>query len=194
MATDSPRPVIDLPTDPREPTAAGSQMLLLGRRIRHARTEKGLTLDELGQLVGSTASQLSLVENGRREPRLSLLQSLAAALGTTTTDLLDAAPPSRRAALEIDLDRAQGTATYAALGLPTVRPAKNLSTEALEALVGLHRELARTGRRRHRDARGGPPGHDGAAPVDARAQQPPARDRDRRRGPGAAGRATPRAP
>ena len=118
-------------------------MLLLGRRIRHARTEKGLTLDELGQLVGSTASQLSLVENGRREPRLSLLQSLASALGTTTTDLLDAAPPSRRAALEIDLDRAQGTATYAALGLPTVRPAKNLSTEALEALVGLHRELAR---------------------------------------------------
>ena len=143
MATDSPRPVIDLPSDPREPAAAGSQMLLLGRRIRHARTERGLTLDELGQLVGSTASQLSLVENGRREPRLSLLQSLAAALGTTTTDLLDAAPPSRRAALEIDLDRAQGTATYAALGLPTVRPAKNLSTEALEALVGLHRELAR---------------------------------------------------
>ncbi|WP_082516285.1 helix-turn-helix domain-containing protein [Cellulomonas sp. Leaf395] len=143
MAIDSPRPVIDLPSDPREPTAAGSQMLLLGRRIRHARTERGLTLDELGQLVGSTASQLSLVENGRREPRLSLLQSLAAALGTTTTDLLDAAPPSRRAALEIDLDRAQGTATYAALGLPTVRPAKNLSTEALEALVGLHRELAR---------------------------------------------------
>ena len=110
MATDSPRPVIDLPTEPREPAESGSQMLLLGRRIRHARTEKGLTLDELGQLVGSTASQLSLVENGRREPRLSLLQSLAAALGTTTTDLLDAAPPSRRAALEIDLDRAQGTA------------------------------------------------------------------------------------
>ena len=101
MASDSARPVIDLPTDPREPAADGSQMLLLGRRIRHARTEKGLTLDELGQQVGSTASQLSLVENGRREPRLSLLQALASALGTTTTDLLDAAPPSRRAALEI---------------------------------------------------------------------------------------------
>ncbi|MEZ0447977.1 helix-turn-helix domain-containing protein [Cellulomonas sp. ICMP 17802] len=116
---------------------------MLGRRIRHARTARGLTLDELGRQVGSTASQLSLVENGRREPRLSLLQSLATALGTTTTDLLDAAPPSRRAALEIELDRAQGTGTYAALGLPTVRPAKNLPTETLEALVGLHRELAR---------------------------------------------------
>jgi XRE family transcriptional regulator, fatty acid utilization regulator len=127
MATDSPRPVIDLPTEPREPAESGSQMLLLGRRIRHARTERGLTLDELGQRVGSTASQLSLVENGRREPRLSLLQSLASALGTTTTDLLDSAPPSRRAALEIELDRAQGTATYAALGLPTVWPPTSAS-------------------------------------------------------------------
>lgn len=143
MAMSSLRPVIDLPADPRGSATPGSRLLMLGRRIRHARTERGLTLDELGRQVGSTASQLSLVENGRREPRLSLLQSLADALGTTTTDLLDSTPPSRRAALEIQLDQAQGSGAYAALGLPTVRAAKNLPTEALEALVGLHRELAR---------------------------------------------------
>lgn len=143
MPTQSPRPVIDLPTDQRTATGSGTQMLMLGRRIRHARTQRGLTLDELGRQVGSTASQLSLVENGRREPRLSLLQAIAGALGTTTTELLDTAPPSRRAELEVELDRAQGSSSYVALGLPAVRPAKNLSTDALEALVGLHRELAR---------------------------------------------------
>ncbi len=143
MTTSSERPVIDIPTSARGDAPAGSQLLMLGRRIRHARTARGLTLDELGRQAGTTASQLSLVENGRREPRLSLLQALATALGTTTNELLDPAPPTRRAELEVELDRAQQTATYAALGLPAVRSSKNLPTEALEALVGLHTELAR---------------------------------------------------
>ncbi|KGM11233.1 helix-turn-helix transcriptional regulator [Cellulomonas carbonis] len=136
------RAIIAIPDDPRPVPATGG-LLTLGRRIRHLRTQRGLTLDQLGSAVGTTASQLSLVENGRREPRLTLLQRVAEALGTTTTDLLAEEPPSRRAALEIELERAQASALYAGLHLPAVRPGRTLPTEALEALVGLHRELAR---------------------------------------------------
>ena len=118
-------------------------LITLGRRIRHLRRAKGLTLEALGVLVGRSASQLSLLENGRREPRLSVLQSLAAALGVSTTDLLGPEPPSRRAGLEIALERAQRRESYAGLGLPIVRPGARLSTEVLESLVGLHAELAR---------------------------------------------------
>jgi len=117
--------------------------LTLGRRVRHLRTARGLTLEALGQRVGVTPSLLSLVENGRREPRLALLRSLADALDVTVADLLDAEPPSRRAALEIALDRAQRTAGFERLALPTVRPGRQLPLPVLEQLVGLHDELAR---------------------------------------------------
>ncbi|NKY39644.1 helix-turn-helix transcriptional regulator [Cellulomonas septica] len=117
--------------------------LTLGRRLRHARTARGMTLDQLGKAVGVTPSLLSLVENGRREPRLALLRDLADALGVTVPDLLDDEPPTRRAALEIALDRAQQTPEFAQLGLPTVRPNRSLPTPVLEQLVGLHTELTR---------------------------------------------------
>jgi predicted transcriptional regulator len=83
------------------------------------------------------------MENGKREPRLSLLSAIADRLGVTVADLLDTAPPSERAALEIELDRAQTGAVYAELGLPRVRPGKSMGDDTLRALVGLHRELAR---------------------------------------------------
>lgn len=134
-------PVIDVQQPQDAP--AGSDLLTLGRRIRHYRTDRGMTLDRLGSLTGTTASQLSLVENGHREPRLSLLGAVASALDVGVADLLSVEPPSRRAALEIALEQAQRSGVYASLGLPTVRPSKALPTEALEALVGLHTELAR---------------------------------------------------
>jgi predicted transcriptional regulator/transcriptional regulator with XRE-family HTH domain len=134
-------PVIDVQQPQDAP--AGSDLLTLGRRIRHYRTDRGMTLDRLGSLTGTTASQLSLVENGHREPRLSLLGAVASALDVGVADLLSVEPPSRRAALEIALEQAQRSGVYAGLGLPTVRPSKALPTEALEALVGLHTELAR---------------------------------------------------
>ena len=138
------RPIITLP-DPNhdEDVPAAGDLLTLGRRIRHFRAERGLTLEQLATAVGSTASQLSLVENGHREPRLTLLQAIAPALGVGMADLLSNQPPSRRAALEIALDQAQRTSVYTALGLPDVRPSRTLPTEALEALVGLHTELSR---------------------------------------------------
>lgn len=121
----------------------GADLLTLGRRIRHARQRAGLTLAQVGEAVGAAPSALSLIENGHREPRLSLLQQLAAALRVPLSELLGEEPPSRRAALEIALQRAQRTSRYQALGLPSIRPGKGVSTDVLEALVGLHEELDR---------------------------------------------------
>lgn len=117
--------------------------LAVGRQIRHHRMSAGLTLDALGAQVGTAASQLSLIENGKREPRLGLLQAIADALGLELTTLLTAEPPSRRDALEITLSEAQAGQLYRELGLPEVRSSKKIPMEALEALVGLHAELTR---------------------------------------------------
>jgi transcriptional regulator with XRE-family HTH domain/predicted transcriptional regulator len=118
----------------------------LGQRVRHFRNARNLTLDQLGAAVGIAPSQLSLVENGKREPRLSLLTSIASALEVELAELLDESPPNGRAALEIQLQRAQGSPTYAALGLPVLRPSRAMSDEVLTALIGLHAELERRAR------------------------------------------------
>ena len=118
-------------------------LITLGRRIRHARTARGLTLEALGERIGSAPSLLSLVENGRREPRLTLLRTIADALDVRLGDLLADEPPSRRAELEIALERAQRGPLFGALGLPAVRPSQKLPMPVLEQLVGLHAELAR---------------------------------------------------
>ncbi|MFB2555099.1 helix-turn-helix domain-containing protein [Herbiconiux liangxiaofengii] len=118
-------------------------LITLGRRIRHHRKQLGLTLDQLGERVGVVGSQLSLIENGRREPKLSLLQALAVQLGSSVTDLLNGEAPDARTALEIELARAQQGPLYASLGLPAVPASRSLPLETLESLVGLHRELLR---------------------------------------------------
>ncbi len=64
----------------------------LGRRIRHFRTKGGLTLEELGEITGTAPSQLSMVENGHREPRLSLLEATQQPWSVTASDLLAAEP------------------------------------------------------------------------------------------------------
>lgn len=124
----------------------GLDRLLLGKRIRHFRARAGLTLDGLGERVGVVGSQLSLIENGRREPRLSLLQAIARELDVDPAELLSAEAPDHRSALEIELERAQRSPLYRQLNLPHVRAPRTLNDEALESLVGMHRELQRRSR------------------------------------------------
>ncbi len=119
------------------------QLSTLGHRIRHQRVSHGFTLDELGEKVGVAGSQLSLIENGKREPKLSLLQAIASATGVAVTDLLSNEPPNRRAALEIELERAQSSPVFRQLGIPPVRVTKGLSDDTIESVLGLHRELQR---------------------------------------------------
>ena len=132
------------PTDSR---SGNADTVTLGQRIRHLRRTRGLTLADLAGQVGAASSALSMIENGRREPRLSQLQSLAAALDVPVEELLRPEPPSRRAALEIALDRAQREPSFASLGVPSLRPSPRIPTDVLEHVVALHDEL------RRRDAR-----------------------------------------
>lgn len=118
-------------------------LVTLGQRLRHLRKSKNLTLEQLSAAVGRAPSQLSLIENGKREPKLSVLQAIAGALGVQMQDLLRPEAPTRRAGLEIELAHFQRSPAYGNLGLPLVRGGRRLPADALESLVGLHRELSR---------------------------------------------------
>jgi predicted transcriptional regulator/transcriptional regulator with XRE-family HTH domain len=121
----------------------GLDLATFGQRLRHARRARGLTLADLGSRVDRAPSVLSLIENGQREPKLSLIEQLAAALSVPVSDLLSKTPPSRRAQLEIALDEAQHDPVYAELGLPPLKVGARVPTDVLEHLVALYTELRR---------------------------------------------------
>ena len=123
-----------------------SDLSTLGQRIRHFRVAHGLTLDELGIAVGIAGSQLSLMENGKREPRLSLLNKIAQTLDIAVGDLLSDEPPSLRAELEIKVTQLQQGALYSSLGLPALRINRGMSDDTLRVIAGLHTEVARRAR------------------------------------------------
>src|SRR5271170_7615420 len=119
----------------------GIDLATFGQRLRHLRRMRGLTLTELGERVGRAPSALSLLENGRREPKLSLIEQLASILSVPTAELLSRQPPSRRAQLEIALADAQQDPSYRRLGLPQLRIGPRVPTEVLEHLVAVAAEL-----------------------------------------------------
>ncbi len=116
---------------------------VFGQRLRHFRRSRGLTLAELGERVGRAPSALSVLENGHRQPKLSLIEALAAALSVPPAELMRAQPPSRRAQLELALAEAQRDPAYAKLHPPSLRVGARVPTEVLEYLVWLHAELHR---------------------------------------------------
>jgi XRE family transcriptional regulator, fatty acid utilization regulator len=122
---------------------AGLDLVLFGQRLRHIRRSRGLTLAELGERVDRAPSVLSLLENGRREPKLSQIEALATALGVSADDLMRREAPSRRAQLEIALAEAQRDPVYARLGLPYLRPGPRVPSEVIEHVLALHEEVRR---------------------------------------------------
>src|ERR1700677_1290104 len=121
--------------------ADGIDLTTFGQRLRHLRRARGLTLSELGERVGRAPSALSLFENGRGEPKLSLIEQLAAALSVPVSELLSRQPPSRRAQLEIALTDAQQDPSYRRLGLPQLKVGARVPTDVLEHLVAVAAEL-----------------------------------------------------
>jgi predicted transcriptional regulator/DNA-binding XRE family transcriptional regulator len=102
-----------------------------------------MTLEELAAAVDRAPSQLSMIENGKREPRLTLLRTIAAALGSSVDALLEAEPLDERAGMEIALERAMRGQTFRALGIAPFRVSRSLSDDALRALLTLHSEIER---------------------------------------------------
>jgi len=120
--------------------------LVFGRRLRHLRREAGLTLKELGRAVGKGAPYLSQIETGRREPTLTLINALGAALSVSPTELIEPRPASRRDELEIALQRAQADPLWSdALKLPALTPSTRMPTAVLDALVRLFDEAKHRG-------------------------------------------------
>ncbi|WP_248242096.1 helix-turn-helix transcriptional regulator [Microbacterium kunmingense] len=117
--------------------------LTIGRRIRQLRTARGMTLDDLAAAVERVPSQLSMIENGRREPKLTLLRQIARALGTSLDALLESEPLDERATMEIALERAMKGQTFQALGITPFRIGKTVPDGALRAMLALQGEIER---------------------------------------------------
>ncbi|HHC09309.1 MAG TPA: helix-turn-helix domain-containing protein [Actinobacteria bacterium] len=115
--------------------------LVFGRRVRHYRKVRGLTLDELSRRVGKPAPYLSMLENGKKEPRLGLINDLAVALDVPVGDLLEPEAPTPRDRLEVEIERIQRDQAYRELGLPYLKPSARIPDVALEHIVRLYAEL-----------------------------------------------------
>ncbi len=122
-------------------TENGLDLSMFGQRLRHARRASGLTLAQLGERVGRAPSVLSLIENGKREPKLSLIEALAGALSVPAEELMRRRPPTRRAELEIALEEAQRDPVYAELGLPYVRAGARVPSDIIEHVIALYTAL-----------------------------------------------------
>ncbi len=138
-----------------------------------------MTLEALGATVGRPPSYLSQLENGHREPRLSTVNELAAALGCRPVDLLSATPPNRRAELEVALAHMQADPRYQALRLPHLRPTARLDDVALEHLVALYQRMTEMSASSPARPPGGPAG--GTGELGARAANAAMRDEMRKR-------------
>lgn len=115
--------------------------VLLGERIRHTRRKQGMTLAQLAKGVDRATSLMSQIENGKREPKLSLLQAIARQLGVSIEYLMKQEAPSERSALIMELNHYQHQPAYSASGLPVVNITRQTPTENIRAIVGLHRRL-----------------------------------------------------
>ena len=60
----------------------------LGKRIKHFGEQKGISQDELGNVVWVNNVHISNIETGKKAPSIDLLIELANALGISTDDLL----------------------------------------------------------------------------------------------------------
>ncbi|HEY1626207.1 MAG TPA: helix-turn-helix domain-containing protein [Streptosporangiaceae bacterium] len=145
-------------------------LVTFGQRLRHLRRARGLTLGELGERVGKAPSVLSLLENGKREPKLSLIEELASALSVPVSELVSHQPPSRRAQLEIAVGQAQQDPSYRRLGLPQLKIGARVPTDVLEHLAAVAAAL------RAQESR------PAATPEDARAANAALREAQRERG------------
>jgi transcriptional regulator with XRE-family HTH domain len=75
-------PVAEMDADIRDLSLSA-----LGRRIRHLRQERRMTLQELAEATGLSSSMISLVERGRTSPSIGSLVVIASAFRVPIGDL-----------------------------------------------------------------------------------------------------------
>ena len=118
----------------------------LGDLVKKARTEKGLTQAALAEKVdGLTASDVSKIERGEKEPAQDVLKQMAKVLGVTQKSLLDAATGSGKTAKAKTTSSKTGTAAKKTSSAKTASTVKDtIDTQKLTAtekkLVQLYRK------------------------------------------------------
>ncbi|RUX99709.1 XRE family transcriptional regulator, partial [Mesorhizobium sp. M7A.F.Ca.US.005.03.2.1] len=80
-------------------SAEARRSTVLGDRIKAYRTTRRLTLRQLGDMIGTTASFLSQLERGLSGANTSTLMLIANALGISLADLFDECEVSPHAVL-----------------------------------------------------------------------------------------------
>jgi transcriptional regulator with XRE-family HTH domain len=81
------------PADLGAPALAADEFQLeLGRRLKSERQRRGLTLKEIEQRVGISATHLSEIERGKSSPTVGVLERIAQALGTRAALLVETSP------------------------------------------------------------------------------------------------------
>lgn len=60
----------------------------LGQEIRRRRRALGWTLEQFAETCGVTPNYLGTLENGKRDPHMTMIASIARALGCAVSDLL----------------------------------------------------------------------------------------------------------
>lgn len=58
-------------------------------RIKHFRQNKGLTVEQLAEMVGMSKSYVSEIENGKKQVNGRRLEAFALALGVRPADLIE---------------------------------------------------------------------------------------------------------
>lgn len=89
----------------------------LGSKLKRLRSERDLTLEELGQRASVSRSALSKIENGQVSPTYDILQKISRGLNIDLVELFDArkqtAPAGRRSVTRAGGGLSHLTATYA---------------------------------------------------------------------------------
>jgi transcriptional regulator with XRE-family HTH domain len=80
----------------------GSVLVSIGERLRSAREDAGLTLEQTAELSGLSKAHLSRLESAERQPSIAALLTLADALGTTVSTLLGEQPTGTSLAISTD--------------------------------------------------------------------------------------------
>jgi transcriptional regulator with XRE-family HTH domain len=62
---------------------------LVGKRVKALRKTKGLTQEELAELIDKTVETISNIERGVKLPGLATLEEIRKALGVNLSELID---------------------------------------------------------------------------------------------------------
>jgi DNA-binding XRE family transcriptional regulator len=85
--------------DPRVSDVSASAAQYFGRKLAHYRARAGITQEELGHLSSIHRTEIGLLENGHRQPRLDTIIKIAGALEVDPCELIKGlrwTPPSTK--------------------------------------------------------------------------------------------------